>query len=66
MRMKTITNEIRLLGEKFKEANAVRKFLQAVPSRFLEIASTIEQFGDLKTMTMEEVNGRLKAHEERL
>jgi hypothetical protein len=63
--MKTITNEISLLGEKFEEANAVRKFLRAVPSKFLEIAS-IEQFRDLKTMTMEEVNGRLKAHEERL
>ncbi|KAM0843113.1 hypothetical protein ACQ4PT_057927 [Festuca glaucescens] len=66
LRMKTITNEIRLLGEKFEESNAVRKFLQAVPSKFLEIVSAIEQFGDLKTMTMEEVTGRLKAHEERL
>ena len=66
LRMQTITNEIRLLGEKFEEANAARKFLRAVPSKFLEIASAIEQFGDLKTMNMEEVTGRLKAHEERL
>ena len=66
LRMKTITNEIRLLGEKFEESNAVRKFLRAVPSKFLEISSAIEQFGDLKNMTMDEVTGRLKAHEERL
>ena len=66
LRMKTITNEIRLLGEKFEESNAVRKFLRAVPSKFLEISSAIEQFGDLKRMTMDEVTGRLKAHEERL
>lgn len=45
---------------------AVKKFLRAVPNKFLQIASTIEQFGDHKTMTMEEVIGRLKAHEERL
>jgi hypothetical protein len=64
--MKTITNEIRLLGEKFEESNAARKFLQVVPSKFLEIASAIEQFVDLKTIAMEEVTGRLKAHEERL
>ena len=66
LRMQTITNEIRLLGEKFEESNAVRKFLRAVPSKFLEISSAIEQFGDLKNMTMDEVTGRLKAHEERL
>ena len=66
LRMKSITNEICLLGEKFEESNAVRKFLRAVPSKFLEIASAIEQFGDLKAMTMDELTGRLKAHEERL
>ena len=32
----------------------------------MEISSAIEQFGDLKTMTMDEVTGRLKTHEERL
>jgi hypothetical protein len=66
LRMTTITNEIRLLGEKFEKSNAARKFLQVVPSKFLEIASFIEQFVDLKTITMEEVTGRLKAHKERL
>jgi hypothetical protein len=64
--MKTITNEIRLPGEKFEESNSARKFIQVVSSKFLEIASAIEQFVDLKKITMEEVTGRLKAHEERL
>ncbi|XP_074322913.1 uncharacterized protein LOC141659883 [Apium graveolens] len=31
-----------------------------------EIASTIEQFGDLENMTVEEAVGSLKAHEERM
>ena len=65
-RLTTIVNQIRALGEEFEEAYDVKKFLCAVPNKFLQIASTIEQFGDLKTMTMEEVIGRLKAHEERL
>ena len=65
-RLTTIVNQIRALVEEFEEVYAVKKFLRAVPNKFLQIASTIEQFCDLKTMTMEEVIGRLKAHEERL
>ena len=66
LRLTTIINGIRALGEKFEDTYAIKKFLRAVPSKFLHIASAIEQFGDLKTMTVEEVIGRLKAHEERL
>lgn len=66
VRLTTIVNKIRTLGEKIKETYVVKKFLRAVPRKFLQIASTIEQFGDLKTMTVEEVIGRLKAHKERL
>lgn len=44
----------------------VKKLLRAVSSKFIQLASTLEQFGDLETMSVEEVIGRLKAHEERL
>lgn len=44
----------------------MKKLLHAVPSKFVQIASTIEQFADLENMTVEEVIGRLKAHEERI
>lgn len=44
----------------------VKKLLRAVPSKFLQIASAIEQFGNLEKMYVEEVVGSLKAHEERL
>ena len=44
----------------------MKKFLRSVPPKFLHIASAIEQFADLKVMTMEEVIGRLKAYEERI
>lgn len=37
-----------------------------MPSKFLQIASVLEQFGDLDEMSTEEVIGRLKAHEEKM
>lgn len=40
--------------------------LRAVPSKFLQITSTMEQFGDLESMTIEEAVASLKAHEERV
>nr|GEV06275.1 hypothetical protein [Tanacetum cinerariifolium] len=66
MKVNNIVSNIRALGKKVEEAYVVKKLLRAVPSKFLQIASTIEQFADLDTMTIEEVIGRLKAHEERV
>lgn len=66
MRLNTIVTGIRSLGEKIEEITVVKKFLWAVPIRFMQIVTSIEQFGDLKNMTVEEVVGRLKTHEERL
>ncbi|XP_074347526.1 uncharacterized protein LOC141686386 [Apium graveolens] len=53
-------------GEKMEEVYVVKKLLIVVPIRFLQIASTIEQFGNLEEMSVEEVVGSLKAHEERV
>lgn len=57
---------IRALGEEIQEAYVVKKLLRAVPSKFLQIVSTIEQFSNLETMFVEETIGSLKAHEERI
>ena len=65
MKLTTIVNEIRVLGDKMEERTVVKKFLRAMPDKFLPIVSTIEQFADMKTMTIVEVVGRLKAYEER-
>ncbi|CAH9074982.1 unnamed protein product [Cuscuta epithymum] len=65
MKLTKIVNGIRTLGDTIEETSVVKKFLRAVPPQFLQIVSSIEQFGDLKTMTMEEVTGRLKLYEER-
>lgn len=48
------------------ESYVVKKLLREIPAKFLQITSTMEQFGDLKIMTVEETIGSLKAHKERL
>ena len=49
-----------------EESSVVRKILRAVPNKFLQIASNIEQFGDMNVTTVEEIVGHLKTHEERM
>ncbi|XP_074377775.1 uncharacterized protein LOC141719299 [Apium graveolens] len=66
MKLYGLVTTIRALGEEVKEAYIVKKLLRAVPTKFLQIASTIEQFRDLETMIVEETVGSLKAHEERV
>ncbi|CAM8994711.1 unnamed protein product [Rhodiola kirilowii] len=66
MKLTTIVNKIRSLGDTMDESYVVRKFLRAMPGRFLPVVSTIEQFGDITNMSLEEVIGRLKTHEERI
>ncbi|GKC36157.1 retrotransposon protein, putative, unclassified, partial [Tanacetum coccineum] len=61
-----IVSTMRTLGDSVDESYVVKKLLRAVSTKFLQIASTLEQFGDLDNMTVEEVIGRLKAHEERM
>ncbi|KAL8156229.1 hypothetical protein AgCh_001357 [Apium graveolens] len=66
MRLNGLVTNIRALGETIAEEYVVKKLLRAVSSKFLQIASTIEEFGNLDTMSVEEIIGSLKAHEERL
>ncbi|XP_074327209.1 uncharacterized protein LOC141665122 [Apium graveolens] len=66
MKLNGLVTNIRALGEDVKETYVVKKLLRAVPQKFLQIASTMEQFGNLETMKVEEVIGSLKAHEERI
>ncbi|XP_074347367.1 uncharacterized protein LOC141686216 [Apium graveolens] len=66
LRLNGLVSDIRALGDEMKEAYVVKKLLRVVPSRFLQIISTLQQFGDLETLSVEEVVGSLKAHEERI
>lgn len=66
LKLNGLVTNIRALGEEVVEAYVVKKVLRAMPHKFLQITSAIEQFGDLEKMTIEETIGSLKAHEERV
>jgi uncharacterized membrane protein YgcG len=57
-----ITNQLAVLGFKYKEEEIVRRFLQALPPKFEQIAALIETLLDLETITV----GHLKPSEEQI
>lgn len=65
MRMNGIANKPRTLGENLDEVKVVKKLLRIVPSKYTQVAIAIEQLLNLKTMSMEELVGRLKTAEDR-
>jgi hypothetical protein len=60
-----ITDQLAVLGFEYKE-EIVRRFLQALPPRFEQIATSIETLVDLETITVDELIGCLKLSEERI
>ncbi|XP_074356599.1 uncharacterized protein LOC141696344 [Apium graveolens] len=65
MMLNDLVTNIRALGEIVEKGFVVKKLLRAVPSRFLQITSAMEQFGKLNEMSIEEAVGSLKVHEEK-
>ena len=61
-----IVNKLRGLGNTVDDIQVVKKLLRFTYAKFLQITSTIKDFSDLKTKSVDEVIGSLKAHEERL
>lgn len=57
MKLCALVTNIRALGESIEEAYVVKKLLRVVPAKFLRITSAIEQFGNLETITIEEIVG---------
>jgi hypothetical protein len=66
MRLTGIMHDLEVLGDGVAEHKAVLKFLRVVPKRFKQLAHSIQQLLDLKTMTVEELTGRFLAVEEEL
>ncbi|GJU20488.1 zinc finger, CCHC-type containing protein [Tanacetum coccineum] len=65
-KLSTLANKAAGLGHTFDDSTLVRKLLNAVPDRYLQIVASIEQYSDLGEMSLEEAIGRLKAYEERI
>ncbi|KAL8107947.1 hypothetical protein AgCh_024380 [Apium graveolens] len=66
IRMNSLVTKIRALGETMEGSYVINKLLRNVLPRFVRITLTLEQFGDMENMTVEEIVGSLKAHEERV
>nr|GEU95117.1 zinc finger, CCHC-type [Tanacetum cinerariifolium] len=63
-KLTTLVNKAASLGHTMEDGTLVRKLLNAVPDRYLQIVMSIEQYSDLSEMTLEEAIGRLKTYEE--
>nr|GEW18171.1 zinc finger, CCHC-type [Tanacetum cinerariifolium] len=65
-RLTDIINKAASVRLAYEDSTLVRKLLNAVPDRFLQIVASIEQYSDLDEMLLDEAIRRLKTFEERL
>ncbi|XP_073363305.1 uncharacterized protein [Aegilops tauschii subsp. strangulata] len=64
LRLSALIADLELYGDPVTEHRAVQKFLRVVPRWYRPMAMAIESLIDLKTMTIEELVGRLSACED--
>ncbi|GJV96865.1 hypothetical protein Tco_1548442 [Tanacetum coccineum] len=64
-KLTTLVNKAASLGHTMEDETLVRKLLNAIPDRYLQIVASIEQYSDLDEMSLEEAIGRLKTYKER-
>nr|GEW12939.1 ribonuclease H-like domain, reverse transcriptase, RNA-dependent DNA polymerase [Tanacetum cinerariifolium] len=65
-KLTTLVNKAASLGHTIEDQTLVRKLLNVVPDRYMQIVASIEQYSNLSEMTMEEAIGRLKTYEKRI
>nr|GEW49924.1 zinc finger, CCHC-type [Tanacetum cinerariifolium]GEW52461.1 zinc finger, CCHC-type [Tanacetum cinerariifolium] len=65
-KLTTLVNKAVCLGHNMKDEELVRKLLNAIPDRYLQIVASIEQYLDLDEMTLKEAIGILKTYEKRI
>nr|GEV24754.1 zinc finger, CCHC-type [Tanacetum cinerariifolium] len=65
-KLTNLVNKASSLGHTMEDKTLVRKLLNDVPDRYLQIVASIEQYSDLSEITFEEAIGRLKTYEERI
>ncbi|XP_073363708.1 uncharacterized protein [Aegilops tauschii subsp. strangulata] len=64
LRLSGFVADLELYGDPVTEHKSVQKFLRVVPRKYRQMAMAIESLIDLKTMTIEELTGRLSACED--
>ena len=66
MKFMHIVSDLRNLRETMEEKEAVWRFLRATPAKFDALTLSLEQFGELDKVSLDEVIGSLTVHELRL
>jgi hypothetical protein len=66
LRINALAEDLRGLEETVDDTCVVKKMLRVLPKRYSQIAVSIEMLLDLKTLTVENLVGRLKAAEDRI
>ncbi|GJX66015.1 ribonuclease H-like domain-containing protein [Tanacetum coccineum] len=64
LRFNTIITSLKALDESFSSRNHVRKFLRALPTKWYQKVTTIEESKDLSTLPLDELIGNLKSDSE--
>lgn len=65
-RILTLTDQMKACGDTVTDQSIVEKIMRTLTARFDYIAVAIEESKDLATMKIEELQGSLEAHEQRL
>ena len=66
LRISALAADLRTSGENITDARVVKKMLWVLPKSYAQIAISIETLLDLKSLTIEELVGRLKMAEDHL
>jgi len=66
LRLQTLINKLKSHNITIDEEEAVSNYLHSIPTKYIQIALSIEMMLDLSTLTIEDVTGHLGAVDERL
>ena len=65
-RVLTIANKMRIHGEALKDVSVIEKILRSMSSKFLFVVCSIEESHDIDEMSIDELQGSLLLHEQRM
>ncbi|KAL0320405.1 UNVERIFIED_CONTAM: hypothetical protein Sradi_5302000 [Sesamum radiatum] len=65
-RVLMVVNQMKRLGEKLTDVRVVEKVLCSLNAKFIHVVLAIEEAKDIESMSIDELNGSLVAHEEKM